>query len=287
MRMRHAGRVLLLSHVIGRQVQAADGRRIGRLADLSIRLHAEPPLVEQLVVTRPNAPALVLPCEVTVFQSDHVTLGLVAEDFPRFEAAALSDALAPDEILLKRDVLDTQIVDVAGQRMARVADVLLARTPFGRLEALGVDVGFGGVLRRLRLGGGALGEDMVAWSDLHLTSERGHQVQLTTPRAAVHRLDARSLAALVSRLDTESAGEVLAVKEPAVAAEAIRSAHPDIGEAVLRAMGEPQSARIVAAMPAEHAVRWRDRLAHRPVLLGRRFLRSGVSVRRHLNWPPR
>ena len=281
------GRVLLLSRLIGREVQTADGRRIGRLADLSIRLHAERPVVEQLVVTRPNAPALVLPCEVTIFGSDHVTLGVRAAEFPRFETPALSEALAADEILLKRDVLDTQIVDVAGQRLARVADVLLARTPSGRLEALGVEVGFSGVLRRLRLGGGSAGEDMVAWSELHLTSERGHQVQLATPRSAVHRLDARALAALVSRVDTESAGEILAAKEPSVAAEAVRSADPDVGERVLRAMGESQSARIVAAMPAEHAVRWRSRLARTPALLGRRFLRSGVSARRHLNWPRR
>ena len=278
-------RVLLLSHVIGREVRGVDGRRIGRLADLSIRLHAERPVVEQLVVTRPNARTLVLPCDVTVFQSDHVTMGLAPEQCPRFETSALSEALAPDEILLKRDVLDTQVVDVAGQRLARVADVLLARTPSGRLEALGVEVGFGGVLRRLRLRGGVAGEDMVAWADLHLTSERGHQVQLATPRSAVHRLDARSLAALVSRVDTESAGEILAAKEPSVAAEAVRSADPEVGERVLRAMGAHHSARIVAAMPAEHAVHWRGRLARTPALLGRRFLRSGVSARRHLNWP--
>jgi hypothetical protein len=54
---------------------------------------------------------------------------------------------------------------------------------------------------------------------------------------------------------------------------------------VLRAMGEPAATRIVAAMPAEHATRWRDRLARTPALLGRSFLRSGVSARRHLNWP--
>ena len=196
----------------------------------------------------------------------------------------MSDVLAPDEVLLKRDVLDTQIVDVVGQRLARVADVLLAHRPDGRLETIGVEVGFAGVLRRLRLGGSRIGDDVVAWSDLHLTSERGHQVQLGTPRAAVHRLDARSLAALLSRVDTDSATEILAAKEPGAAAEAVRSAHPEIGERVLRAMPAQLAARIVAAMPKEHAGRWRERLARRHIH-GRRFLRSPVFARRHLNWP--
>jgi len=279
--------VLLLSRMTGRQVRASDDRPVGRLADVSVRLHAERPLVEQLVITRRNAPALVVPSSVATFHDDQVTLSLTVGELPGFEVAAPSDSLAPDELLLKRDVLDTQIVDVVGQRLTRVADVILARVPAGRLEVLGVEVGFSGVLRRLRLrlGSAAIGEDVVAWSDLHLTSERGHQVQLATPRAAVHRLNARSLAALVSRVDTESATEILAGREPSLAAEAVRAAHPEVGERVLRAMREPQAERIVAAMPGEHAGRWRDRLKTHPAMLGRRFLRSGVSARLHLNWP--
>ena len=54
---------------------------------------------------------------------------------------SLTSALDPDEILLVRDVLDTQIVDVVGQRLARVADVLLARRPDAALEPVGVEVG--------------------------------------------------------------------------------------------------------------------------------------------------
>ena len=88
--------------------------------------------------------------------------------------------------------IDTQIVDVVGQRLARVADVVLTRTADDRLELVGAEVGFGGVLRRLGLRRLAArdGEDCVAWTDLHLTSERGHAVQLATPRSAVHHLDA-------------------------------------------------------------------------------------------------
>lgn len=274
--------VLLLSRVIGQPVRKSDGSSIGRLADVSVRLHTEPHAVEQFVIRRPRERTLVVPSAEVAVHGGLLTLG--DGDLSRYEVAQVSDALAPDEILLKRDVLDTQIVDVVGQRLARVADVLLARRPDGRLETVGVEVGFSGVLRRLRLGGSRIGDDVVAWSDVHLTSDRGHQVQLGTPRAAVHRLDARGLAALLSRVDTDAATEILAAKEPSAAAEAVRSAHPDIAERVLRSMPAALAARIVAAMPTEHAGHWRDRLAARHVH-GRRFLRSPVSARRHLNWP--
>jgi len=172
--------------------------------------------------------------------------------------------------------------------LARVADVVLARAHGGRLELLGVEVGFSGVLRRLGFRRVRSREDIVAWSDLHLTSERGHAVQLSTPRAAVHRLDARGLAALVSRVDTDSATEILAVKAPGVAADAVRGVDPEVGERVLRAMPQPQADRIVASMPPDHAGRWRHRLARRPAWRGRRFLRSGVwPHRRHLIRHPR
>ncbi len=279
--------VLKLSRGIGREVLGPDRRPVGRLADLSVRLDGGAHRVHRLLVHPRRGPALLVPWDaVAAVHSGQMLLRTA--DVEAFRVGSLAAALDPDEILLVRDVLDTQVVDVVGQRLARVAEVLLARTRDGGLEIAGVEVGFAGVLRRLGVRRGAVGEDVVAWTDLHLTSERGHRVQLSTPRAAVHRLDPRALAALVSRLDTDSATEILATREPAVAADVVRVAHPEVGERVLRAMPAALAARIVAAMPGEHAGRWRDRLARRPVLSGRRFLRSRVwPHRRHPIHEPR
>jgi sporulation protein YlmC with PRC-barrel domain len=279
--MRHAATVLLLSRVTGQDVLGPDGRVIGRLADLTADLVEEsgPHLVDRVVVKQARGSYLLIPWEkVANLGHNQLVLAVDAADTERYAVDNVTEALAEHEILLERDVLDTQIVDVVGTRLARVADVVLARTPEGRLELLGVEVGFGGVLRRLRLPALArAGEDIVAWTDLHLTSERGHAVQLGTPRAAVHHLNARGLAELVSRVDTESATEILAVTGPGVAAEVVRAAHPSVGERILRAMPGPVAAGIVAAMPAEHAGRWRALLQRTP---GRGFLRSHVWPRR-------
>lgn len=278
--------VLLLSRINGAEVVEADGAVVGRLADLTVRLDGGdgPHLVERLLVSRHGAPPVLLSWDaVTNVHRGRPVLAVGAHGVP-------GDDLYDDEIRLARDVLDTQVVDLAGQRLARVADVVLARTPESRLEICGVEVGFGGVLRRLGLGRlvPRPTEDVVAWPDLHLTSERGHAVQLTAPRAAVHRLDARRLAALVSRVDTDSATEILAVKEPSLAAEAVAATSPEVGERVLRAMPAALSARIVAAMSRERAGRWRARLARRPRLWGRPLLRSRVwPHRRHLLRNPR
>ena len=282
--MRHASCVLFLSRVTGQDVLGPDGRVIGRLVDLTADLVEDsgPHLVDRVVVKRGRGALLLLPWEtVANVGRDQLVLGVDAAGTERYVVDDLAEALADQEILLVRDVLDTQIVDVVGQRLARVADVVLTPTPDGHLELIGVEVGFGGVLRRLHLPAVLpSGEDVVVWADLHLTSERGHAVQLATPRAAVHHLDARGLAELVSRVDTESATEILATRNPEVAAEVVRVAHPTVGERVLRAMPAALATRIVAAMPAEHAGRWRATLQHMPALRGRRLLRSHVWPRR-------
>lgn len=281
--MRHASCVLFLSRVTGQDVLGPDGRVIGRLVDLTADLVEDsgPHLVDRVVVKRGRGALLLLPWEtVANVGRDQLVLGIDAAGTDRYVVDDLAEALADQEILLVRDVLDTQIVDVVGQRLARVADVVLTPTPDGHLELIGVEVGFGGVLRRLHLPVLRSGEDVVVWADLHLTSERGHAVQLATPRAAVHHLDARGLAELVSRVDTESATEILATRNPEVAAEVVRVAHPTVGERVLRAMPAALATRIVAAMPAEHAGRWRATLQHMPALRGRRLLRSHVWPRR-------
>ena len=199
----------LLSRVTGQDVLGPDGRSLGRLADLTVQLgeQAGPHLVERLLVRRHRAQDLLMPwAAIESFENTGVLVH-GTDDPTSFAITSTTDALGDDEILLVRDVLDTQIIDVVGQRLARVADVVLTRTADDRLELVGVEVGFGGVLRRLGLRRLAArdDEDVVAWTDLHLTSERGHAVQLATPRSAVHHLDAAGLAALVSRLDTESA----------------------------------------------------------------------------------
>jgi sporulation protein YlmC with PRC-barrel domain len=269
--------VLLLSRIIGCDVCGPDGRVVGHVADVTASVHGNATRVERILVHGKRD--LLAPWDAVVsVHQDGIQLNSEGTDFT---TSSIAEALDTNEILLVRDVLDTQIIDIAGQRLARVADVVLARSD-GRMEAVGVEVGFGGVLRRLGLSQLArrMQRNNVAWTDLHLTSDRGHAVQLATPRSAVHLLDARGLATVIARLDTESAAEVLVAKGPAVAADIIRATHPVVSERMLRAMDDTDAADIIAAMPAHHATRWRDLLATPPALRGRHFRRFRIWPRR-------
>ena len=246
--------MLLLSRITGLDVRGPDGHVLGRIADMTASLGTDGTgaLVDRVLVRRKHQQDLLVPwAAVESFRPNGIVL---SSDGAEFAATSIGDALHGQEIRLGRDVLDTQIVDIVGQRLARVADVVLAHRPNGRVEFVGVEVGFGAVLRRLGLGrlASRAHGDVVAWSDLHLTSERGHAVALATPRSAIHRLDARGLAVLIARLDTESATEVLAAKDPGMAADVIRASHPVVGERIRRAMSGTPS-----VLPDRHFLRSR------------------------------
>jgi hypothetical protein len=263
--------VLRFPGMVGGWVRAPSGRVVGRLDDLVVRLGVPLPMVRGLVVTgsgRPPAP--VTWTEIASIGADGVLLAAEpTHGTPSFQ-------LAGDELLLRRDVLDVQVLDLLGRRSGRVAEVLLLRVPGRRLEVVGVDIGPAALCRRLGLGRlcGRLAERVVAWPDLHLRSSRGHSVQLATEGSAVHRVDAGGLAELLTRLEVEPGTQVVRAVGPRRAAEAVALAHPVVGKRIVRALPQDLASDVLAELPAHHRRRYRQLLASGTPVTGRRFLRS-------------
>lgn len=274
--------MLRLTIETGQEVHAADGRPLGRLLDLAVRITTDHPPVEHLVVGRHRSQYLIAWRDVASFE--HTVVHLRPDARP-IDVGSSALPIADDELLLVRDVLDTQIVDVAGRRVQRVGDVLLARTDDGRLEAVAVDVGAAPVLRRLGLRGRAdrMREQAVDWSDLHLTSARGHSIQLAGPSAALHRLDERELAHLIALLSTGLAADVLATVPPGRAAGALDASHPEVGARVALALSDAAATPVLEELPHETAHRLRGLRHDRAV---RRRFERGRGWRRYLP-PPR
>jgi CBS domain-containing protein/sporulation protein YlmC with PRC-barrel domain len=267
--------VLALSDYLRQPVLDARGGRVGRLRDLAVRLDEREPAVVALMV---DGGRLVGWERVAAFERSEVTL---AGDEPPSEA---EEGL----LWLVRDVLDSQVVDVEGKRLARVGDVELARD--GRsLRVVAVDVGLSAVVRRLgpRWLARRLSRDALAWDEIHLASGRGHELQLSSPAAAVHRLGPEELAQLVGRLPVGPGADVLrTVPRPhaagalgasrrAVAAGLVRElgtsdapavlAHMPVDDtaAVLRAMGEPEREELLEQLGPEEGGRVRRLLRYR------------------------
>lgn len=190
------------SELMGMPVRTHEGNRVGSLCDLTVELGTSPD-IRRLALRHGRGPHLYVAwSQVAAFGPDDVRLAAGVSPSP--------DGLREHEALLGRDVLDTQVIDVAGKRLSRVSDVLLER-PEDRLVVLAVDVSPGGVWRRLGLR--RLAEHSsarsVEWANLHLTSDLGHQLQLTLPESPLLRLDEAALASAVASLPRAKAAKLL------------------------------------------------------------------------------
>jgi sporulation protein YlmC with PRC-barrel domain len=235
--------VLALTDHLGQELIDARGRRVGRVRDLAVRLGERFPAVVALVADVGGAERRIPWSEVATFEGSQVAL---RADLP---AAA---AEPRDELRLRRDVLDTQVVDVDGRRVARVGEVQLTREG-DLVRTVAVNIGLGAVLRRLGLGRLArrARADALAWDEIHLASGRGHQLQLATPTAAVHHLSPDELMQLVGRLPVARGAEVLQAVTPVRAAGALGGSRPGVAAGLLRALDLAAAPEILARMSAD------------------------------------
>lgn len=209
-----------LTELIGLTV--ADERHVlGKLVDVGVRESESYPPVTRLLARRGRR------------RVRHFRWSAAEESSGQLRFESELEELAPDghdELLLRRDVLDCQIFDLAGKRLTRVGDVELA-VDGAWLRVVAVDVGASAILRRLGLRALArrTRRQALDWESLHLASVRGHALQLDKPTAAVHRLGPADVARLVSRLPPARATELLGRLDPETEAktrEVLAERHP-------------------------------------------------------------
>jgi hypothetical protein len=225
--------------------------------DVSAILPAETPALHRLAIGAGRRPKYVVPWSLV---DSHDDLGIrLAADLAELEhhrvdsRTRLADIdLEDQEVLLGRDVLDSQVVDLSGRRLSRVADVLLADSG-GSFAVVAVDLGVGALLRRLGLVrlGDRMKPVLVAWTDLHLASARGHNVQLATGTEGLRRLDPDALADVLARLATERAVELLRTVGPTRSALALDASHDVHRRRLLRALSPEEAHRVIDAAPAD------------------------------------
>jgi sporulation protein YlmC with PRC-barrel domain len=196
---------------LARAVRLADGTRIGKVDDLIVVLGETDAQVVGLRVRVGRRSRRRVPWSAVASFSEEVVI----------TADPIEDELSGDELLLARDVLDTQIFELGGRRLTRVADIELVWRD-RELRVVGVDIGAAPLLRRLGLGVFArrAASKVIRWNELHLTSVRGHTVQLDTPTSRVYTLTEEELAELGARLPPHARSRLYARIRPHAAARA-------------------------------------------------------------------
>jgi magnesium transporter len=256
-----------LSRVLGKTVINAHGREIGVLCDLAMVPGEGFPQVSHLTV-KSNKRLVSIPWhEISLFNRFVVSVSGTFTDFPCYEAAE-------GEVLLKRDILDKQIVDVDGAKVVRVNDIKLGKYK-DYLCILSVDIGLSGLLRRLgyeRLGqrcaallGKKIPHQEISWEFVQPLESNLSRLSLTMAHDQLAEMHPADLATIISNishqhiqtvlisLDTETAGEALHELDPELRTRIISEMDSEMASDILEDMEPDEAADVLGDLPEAKA----------------------------------
>jgi CBS domain-containing protein len=247
--------LISVAGLVGSPVRNRAGDHIGRVSDIVARWDGEEsyPSVTGLVVKIGGRRAF-----ASMDQVDSVTRAGVQLQSARIDL--MEFARRDGEVLLGRDVLDHQLVDVDGVQVIRPADLYLAQIPGPEgsiLRLVGVDVSNQTLLRRLgpkRWRGLPTPERVIDWAAIRPFGSEVATVRLRASQDELRRLRPGELADLLEDLERDARQELLASLEPDKAADALEEMDPEDLEALLRETPPEEAAALVARMEPDEAV---------------------------------
>jgi len=243
--------IVSLAGLINQPVRHQGGEEIGRLIDVVARFagdQAYPPITG-LVVRVGRRQVFLDASLVASLTKDEIVLRSARIDLRDFERR-------DGELLLTRDVLDHQLVDVDGVQVIRAADLYLAPLQ-GRVRLVGVDVSAQTLLRRLgpaRFRSRPTPERVIDWAAIQPFGTPGVTVRLRTSHEGLHRLRPGELADLLEDLDRVEQLELLEALDPHEAADALEEMDPEELESLLRGVEPTRAASLLESMETDEAV---------------------------------
>ena len=257
------------SELEGLPIVDPNGTPVGTVDDLGIAASDVFPRVLTLMYKGPTHMPYMISWtrNVSRIDDDGITLSTRIGDL-RFSY------LHPNEILIARDLIGKQVVDLQDKNVETVNDAKISVTASGTLRLVGVDVGLSGTIRRKYplvkgLMGGvgqALGirptERIIPWDSLDLIDKSLSNMKLSATHRRLDELHAADVADIIAQLDEETRPKVFQQLEDDQAALVLAEL-PDevVAEFLDTIIPEDRAARLILDMDPDEAA---DIVGHYP-----------------------
>jgi len=246
---------IFVSDVQKKPVLDQTGEEIGKLKDIIVAGGEPFPAVTALVVASGRA-AYVIPWDlINLFNKRVISVNVT-------RSSIQPSTPSPNDILICRDMLDKQIVDINGAKLVRVNDLELGDVK-GRLCLVASDIGFRGILRRL--GMEARGEKLfslfrykvpqrlIGWHYLQTMEPKLTKLTLTVSRQKVARIHPADLAEIISEVSQKERSALFGSMDVETAAEALHELEPKVQVGIIDDMSKEQASDILEQMPPDEA----------------------------------
>jgi CBS domain-containing protein len=241
--------MLYLSQVLGRPIRDLEGERVATIKDIIVRLGADdhPPVTG--LVARYRRRDFFLPrWRITMLNQHGARLNSDILDLRPF-------GRRESEVLLARDVLDKQLIDVDGKRVVRVNDVQIIEAA-GDWRVTGADVSLQGLWRRLAPAGFAGSKrpvEVLDWADVGYLATDAATVQLKSSSDKLARLHPVEIARLAEALSYHHGSEVVESLDDETAAETLEVMPAESQARILNDMDQERAADILEWMSPDEA----------------------------------
>lgn len=264
---------IALSTLLGAPVYDSAGTLAGHVREVAISPKDDPVRISDLVI-KTSAGDRLLPAKAvsaldrSVVRSTSVRAASKPEDWPPLVS---SEGM----LMLERDLLDQQIIDVSGRKVVRVNDVdLQPETVNGCVKfKLGrVDIGLRGAVRRLLKGlapssavealAGRMPEKAIPWEAVSLIeTDPARRVHLKLEYEKLSKLHPADIADILENLAPAEREAVFESLDEEVAADALEEINPRMQVELMRSIDSDKAADIVEEMEPDAAA---DLLADLP-----------------------
>ena len=249
-----------LSRILGAPVYDETGGLAGRVREVAISPKDDPNRISDLVVKTSDGDRLLSSGFVKAVTASAVLATGKCDQWPPL---ASSEGM----LLLERDLLDQQIIDVSGRKVVRVNDVdLLPEGTNGstKLKVGNVDIGLRGAIRRLLKGlaphsaiealAGRMPARVIPWEAVDLIeTDPARRVHLKLEYERLSKLHPADIADILEDLAPAERGAVFESLDEGVAAEALEEIDPEIQVELMRSMDSEKAADIVEEMNPDAA----------------------------------
>jgi magnesium transporter len=240
--------MIYLSQVLGRPILDLEGERVATLKDVIVRLGEgdHPPAAGFLA--RYQRRDFFLPrWRISDFGEHGVRLNSDILDLRPFMRR-------DGEVLLARDVLDKQLIDVDGKRVVRVNDVQIIEAA-NDWHVTGADVSLLGLWRRLAPAflRSTRPVEVIDWADVGYLATDAATVQLKSHRGKLARLPPVEIARLAEAFSYQQGAEIVESLDDDTAAETLEEMAAERQAQIIGDMDEERAADILERMSPDEA----------------------------------